>query len=52
MELTPPGGQSGVIFENADTWGTLFSPSSLDQNNFLGTHHGFMRYVNEVLFLA
>jgi len=42
IALTPPQGESGILFENPHSLTTLFTPSSLDPINFPGTHHGFM----------
>jgi len=44
IALTPPEGESGPLFEYANTLETLFTPSSLDHVNYPGTHHGFMTY--------
>jgi len=44
IALMPAYGESGVLFENAYTLASLFTPSTLDPQNFLGTHHGFMGY--------
>ena len=42
--LTPPQGESGSLFESANTLAEMFTPSSLDHTNFPGTHHGFLLY--------
>ena len=42
--LTPPAGESGSLFEHAETLQTLFSSSSLDPINQPTTHHGFFTY--------
>ena len=44
MALTPPAGDAGPFFENADTLATMFTPSSLDHLNRPGTHHGLWRW--------
>jgi hypothetical protein len=44
IALTPPGGESGILFDNADTLNRLFSPSSLDPVGRPMTYHGFLRY--------
>ena len=44
MALTPPAGEAGPFFENADTLATMFTPSSLDHYNRPGTHHGLWRW--------
>jgi len=42
--LTPPAGESGPLFADAESLQTLFSSSSLDPVNRPGTHHGFLSY--------
>ena len=42
--LTPPAGESGPLFENAESLQTLFSPSAIDPVNRPGTYHGFFPY--------
>jgi len=44
MALTPPAGESGLLFTHTDTHDILFSNSSSDPINFPGTHHGFIHY--------
>jgi len=44
IALTPPAGESGVLFESAATLSQMFSPSSLNPAERPGTYHGFMRY--------
>ena len=44
IALTPPAGESGPLFSDANTLGTLFTPSSLDLVYSPGTHHGFLQY--------
>jgi len=46
IALTPPLGESGPLFEHADSLARIFTPSSLEHSNFPGTYHGFMRYVS------
>jgi len=43
IALTPPAGEAGLLFADADTLETLFTPSSLDPVNMPGTYHGFLR---------
>jgi len=42
--LTPPQGESGLLFDNAATLAGLFTPSSLNPRVYSGTYHGFLRY--------
>jgi len=42
--LTPPVGESGALFKNAQTLQTLFTSSSVDPINRPTTHHGFFSY--------
>jgi len=45
--LTPPAGESGPLFEHAETLQTLFSPSSFDPNR-PGMYHGLMPFPGAV----
>jgi len=42
--LTPPIGEAGLLFENADTLEVMFSSSSPDPISHPTTHHGLFRY--------
>ncbi|MCL2568696.1 MAG: beta-lactamase family protein [Oscillospiraceae bacterium] len=42
--LTPPAGESGPLFADAESLRTIFSSSSLDPINRPGTNHGFLSY--------
>ena len=42
--LTPPAGESGTLFANAETLSNMMTPSSADPVNRPGTYHGFARY--------
>jgi len=44
IALTPPAGESGILFDDVNTLNMLFSPSSLDPINRPMTYHGFLRY--------
>jgi len=44
IALTPPDGEPGVLFQNAGTLPTIFSPSTLDPN-MPTRYHGFLRYL-------
>ena len=44
--LTPSEGESGPLFESVDTLSRIFTPSSLDHDNFPGTYHGFLHYIS------
>ena len=44
IALTPPTGESGVLFNDANTLELMFSSSALDPDSRPMTHHGFLQY--------